>query len=103
MFMGIGAAVMAVLTFIQYRIPMFPLHPIGFPIGAGFHVAIGFLPVFLAWLIKSLVLRLGGVAAYGRSRNIFMGIIAGYSLAIVISFVVDWIWFNGAGHVIHGW
>jgi hypothetical protein len=103
MFMGIGAAVMAVLTFIQYRIPGFPLHPIGFPIGAGFHVGIGLLPVFLAWLIKSLVLRIGGVPVYTRSRAIFMGIIAGYSLVIIISFFVDWIWFNGAGHPIHGW
>ena len=102
-FLGIGAAVMAILTFIQYRIPAFPLHPIGFPIAATHHVHIGFLPVFLAWMIKTLVLRLGGVEQYTKSRPAFMGIIAGYSLAVMIGFVVDWIWFPGAGHQIHGW
>ena len=102
-FLGIGAAVMAILTFIQYRVPAFPLHPIGFPIAATHHVGMGFLPVFLAWLIKTMVLRLGGVDQYTRSRPAFMGIIAGYSIAVAIGFLVDWIWFPGAGHQIHGW
>jgi hypothetical protein len=103
MFLGIGAAVMSLLTMVQYRFPAFPLHPIGFPIAANHHVPMGFLPVFLAWLIKSLILHLGGVDAYQKSRPVFMGIIAGYSIGVMISFFVDWFWFPGAGHPIHGW
>ena len=102
-FLGIGAAVMVMLTALQYRFPGFPLHPIGFPIAATFHVRFALLPVFLAWAIKSVLLHVGGVEAYQRSRPIFIGIIAGYSLAIMISFGVDWLWFNGAGHQVHSW
>jgi len=94
---------MSLLTMVQYRFPAFPLHPIGFPIAANHHVPMGFLPVFLAWLIKSLILHLGGVDAYQKSRPVFMGIIAGYSIGVMISFFVDWFWFPGAGHPIHGW
>ena len=103
MFLGIGGGVMAILTAMQYRFPGFPLHPVGFPIATTHHVNVGFFPVFLAWLIKTVLLHVGGVEAYQKSRPIFIGIIAGYSLAVMLSFGVDWIWFNGVGHQIHGW
>ena len=103
MFLGIGATVMSLLTVLQYRFPGWPLHPIGFPIAANFHVDFGLLPVFLAWFIKSLVLRIGGVETYARSRRVFIGMIAGYALAVAVSFLVDWIWFPRAGHQVHSW
>ena len=102
-FLGFGAAVMALLTMLQYRFPGFPLHPIGLPIAMTWHVWMGFLPVFLAWMIKSIVLHVGGISAYTKSRPIFIGIIAGYSVGVMLSLFVDWMWFNGAGHQIHSW
>jgi len=54
-----------------------PLHPIGF-ITAG---AIGgyiFAQFFLAWLFKSLALRYGGLPAYVRLRNFFLGMVMGH-------------------------
>lgn len=98
---GIGAAVMAVLTWVQYRFPGWPIHPIGFPIAA--NIDNMFFPVFLTWLIKSILLRVGGVQAYERARPVFLGLIVGYSLGVLISFFVDWMYFPGAGHQIHSW
>ncbi|HOF61223.1 MAG TPA: hypothetical protein PK251_10155 [Candidatus Latescibacteria bacterium] len=102
-FLGIGALVMAILTFLQYRVPGWPLHPIGFPIAAAGNIRMMFFSIFLTWVIKSILLRVGGVEAYERARPAFLGIIAGYALGVFISFFVDWIWFPGAGHQIHNW
>ena len=103
MFLGIGAVVMSVLTFLQYRFPGWPIHPIGFPIAAADNTHYMFISIIIAWLIKSIILKLGGVQAYERGRPVFLGFIAGYALGIAESFVIDWIWFPGAGHQIHGW
>lgn len=103
MFFGIGILVMGLLTFCQYRFPAWPIHPIGFPIAAADTTHYMFISVVIAWLIKSIILKIGGVQAYERGRPVFLGFIAGYALGIAESFFIDWIWFPGAGHQIHGW
>jgi hypothetical protein len=102
MFLGIGAAVMTLLSIVQYRFPGWPLHPIGFPIAAANNIKAIFFSIFLAWMIKTLLLHLGGVERYEKARPFFMGLIGGYALGIVFSFFIDWIWFPGTGHQIHG-
>jgi len=102
-FLAIGAIVMAVLTWLQHRIPAWPIHPVGFPIAASNMVDRTVFAIFLAWLIKTLVLRIGGVEMYERLRPAFLGIVAGYALGIALAAVADWIWFPGAGHQIHNW
>jgi hypothetical protein len=101
--LGFGAAVMGILTFVQYRFPGWPLHPIGFPIAAAGDTSTMFLSIIVAWLIKSTLLRLGGVEAYERAKPIFHGVVVGYALGVILSFFVDWVWFPGAGHQIHNW
>lgn len=103
LWLAIGAGVMTVLSVVQYRVPGWPLHPIGFPIAATWHVYHGFLSIFIVWLIKTVLMRVGGVEAYDRAKPVFLGIVAGYALGVVLSFVVDWLWFPGAGHQIHNW
>ena len=102
-FLGIGAVFMGLLTLLQYRFPNWPLHPVGFPIAAADNVRTMFFGIFLAWAIKRLIVHLGGVEAYERAKPLFMGIIGGYALSVVMSFIVDWIWFPGSGHQIHSW
>jgi hypothetical protein len=98
---SIGAVVMAILTWMQYRFPGWPLHPIGFPIAANVDNMV--FPVFLTWVIKVALLRIGGVQAYERARPVFLGIIVGYAMGALLSFFIDWFWFPGAGHQIHSW
>ncbi len=102
-FLGAGALVMSILTYLQYRFPAWPLHPIGFPIAAANNVHRTVFAIFLAWLIKTIILKIGGVEAYERGRPVFIGMAAGYALGILLSFFVDWMWFPGAGHQIHNW
>ncbi|HCQ03957.1 MAG TPA: hypothetical protein DIT99_26150 [Candidatus Latescibacteria bacterium] len=58
---------------------------------------------FLAWLIKLLVLRIGGVSLYHKTKPFFLGLLIGYTTGIGISALVDAVWFPGDGHWVHGW
>ena len=59
--------------------------------------------IFLTWLAKTLVLRLGGASLYGKVRPAFLGIAIGYTVGIGISMLVDYLFFPGRGHTVHGW
>ena len=101
---GIGAAVMSGLTLLRYRLSWWPLHPIGFAVASsGTYVRYTVFSVFLAWAIKALILRLGGVTLYRRYRPFFLGVLLGYTSGVALSTLIDVIWFSGAGHSVHGY
>ena len=100
-FFGIGTVVMAILTFLRYQLPWWPLHPIGFTVGCTYFTRKTFVGVFVAWVCKSLVLRIGGIALYRRTQPFFLGLLVGYALGVGLSALVDLLWFPGQGHYIH--
>ena len=100
MYMGIGAAVTLIFMILRYRVSWWPLHPIGFAAGPVYPVNNVIFAIFLAWAIKSIVLRIGGIRAYRTGRPFFIGLIMGHFVGAGISFVVDMIWFPGQGHSI---
>ena len=100
-FLGIGAAVMSVLTFMRYRFLWWPLHPFGFPLAAVGQVVWSCFSVFAGWLAKFIVMRIGGLSLYQRVKPFFMGIIFGYFTGSAISFFVDFFWFPGEGHSLY--
>jgi len=102
-FMGIGAVTTGVVALFQYRFAWWPIHPVGMAIGAGETTGYAAFSVFLTWIIKSLIIKLGGAQAYRRWRYFFVGIMVGYVVGLGASFVVDCIWFPGNGHRIHVW
>jgi hypothetical protein len=99
-FMFSGAVATAGLMALRYRFPAWPLHPIGFAAGPVYPVNRMVFPLFLAWAIKSTILRVGGVGAYRAGRPFFIGLILGHFVGAGISFIVDMIWFHGNGHSI---
>ena len=76
---AIGAAVMSLLMLARQRLLWWPFHPLGFPISAVFGSM--FFSVFVAWLIKTLVVRYGGPKLYMRTRPFFLGLILGQFVA----------------------
>ena len=99
-FLAIGAVGMGLLTAVRYRISWWTLNPIGFALPRlTWHV----FSLFVAWVAKALILKLGGVQLYRRSQPAFVGLLVGYALGVGLSAVVDWIWFPGQGHQIHSW
>ena len=103
-FMGIGAVAMALVTFLHYRFPWWPLHPIGLPVAiCSYPVTHFVLSIFLGWAFKTSVIRIGGIHLYNRAKFFFLGIILGFFSACGISFIIDMIWFTGRGHPLYGY
>ena len=99
-FMSVGALITAGLMALRYRFPAWPLHPIGFAAGPVYPVNRVVFPIFLAWAVKSVILRIGGVRGYRQAGPFFIGLILGHFVGTGISFIVDIIWFHGDGHSI---
>jgi hypothetical protein len=100
MFLIIGFLTMAVMTLLRYRVSWWRLNPIGFALP---RLTWQVFSLFVAWVCKALILRLGGVTLYRRSQPFFVGLLVGYALAVALSSGVDWYWFPGRGHTIHSW
>ena len=100
-YLGAGALVTAGLTFLTYRFPWWPFHPIGFTVAFAYPVRVTAYSVFLAWLAKTVVLRVGGISLYRRSQAVVLGMLMGYVVGVGISFLVDVLFFYGEGHSVH--
>ena len=85
-----GGGVMLLMMWARQRLPWWPVHPIGFPIGANSMMNYVWFSVFLAWLIKRIVLRFGGARVYQRSQAFFLGMIAGQVLCNGLWLVIDY-------------
>jgi hypothetical protein len=88
LFFAIGAAAFLVITLFHYRFTWWPLHPIGMTIAATHPTYMIAFSVFLAWLAKLLILKIGGARAYERGKPFFLGLVMGYFAGISISFLV---------------
>ena len=85
---AIGAMVMGLLMLARQRLSWWPIHPLGFPTSAVFGFM--FFSVFLAWLIKSVVIRYGGPQLYLRSRPFFLGLILGQFVTAGVWYAIDY-------------
>ena len=99
----LGGAVATVATFLQARLPWWPMHPLGLFLMFSGYVRLYVLDIFLVWLAKLLVLQFGGILLYRRVRPVCYGLIVGYVFAVGCSFLVDFVWFPETGHYIHGY
>jgi hypothetical protein len=88
-FAGFGAAFMAALTALHHRFPWWPLHPMGFPLSTIMLTDHIWFSVFLAWMVKRIVLAYGGPRVYRKTRLFFLGLILGQFLACGFWIVVD--------------
>jgi len=86
---GIGAGLMGLLMLARQHFLWWPLHPLGFPIGGIWVVDEISFSIFLAWLIKAVVLKYGGPRLYRRTRPFFLGLILGQYTTAGIWLVID--------------
>ncbi|MEE2657248.1 MAG: DUF6784 domain-containing protein [Candidatus Latescibacterota bacterium] len=85
-----GGLVMTLMMWARQRLGWWPVHPIGFPIGGNYMMDRVWLNVFLAWAIKSLILRFAGASGYRSSQAFFLGLIVGESLCNGSWLVIDY-------------
>jgi hypothetical protein len=62
---------------IRMRVSWFPFHPVGYAVSGSWSLGLLWLPLLIAWTIKSLLLRYGGLKAYRQALPFFLGIILG--------------------------
>ena len=76
---GVGAIVMGMLTIAQRTFFWWPIHPIGFLVCNTHMVYNLWFSIFMAWLIKSFVVKFGGYRGYRVTRRLFIGmVLAGF-------------------------
>jgi hypothetical protein len=85
-----GALVTAIISILRARFVWFPFEPIGFIIGtsaAGMYLGI-WTAALGAWIIKTIILRIGGSKLYERIVPVIGGYLAGYVLSSLIATVI---------------
>ena len=87
---AIGGGIMALLMLARHHLLWWPLHPIGFTIGAVWLMDQLWLSIFLAWLIKITVMKYGGPTLYRRTRGFFLGLIMGQFFIAGLWNIIDY-------------
>jgi hypothetical protein len=89
LFTAIGALVMAGLMYARQRLPGWPLHYLGLPIGDTWVMSWVWLSIMLGWLFKAAILKYGGIRAYRAGRPFFLGLILGQITCAGVWMIVD--------------
>jgi len=76
---AVGLVLTVVMLWLRVRFLRFPLNPLGLAISGSYGHSIWF-PAFMAWLSKTLILRLGGPHTYRVATPIFLGLAIGHVL-----------------------
>ena len=103
LFLCIGTGVMGLLTLLRSRVLWWGLHPIGFATSAMINTNFLALPFFIAWVVKSLMLKIGGVQLYRKSLPLFLGLMVGYVTGVCLCSLIDIAFFPQNGHLLHTW
>ena len=85
----LGGGLMFLLLFMRNRFLWWPLHPLGFAVGMVYWVDHLWLSIFIAWLVKSFLLRYGGPRVYESGKPLFFGFVLGQYSAAGAWFLVD--------------
>ena len=86
---GMGSALMAALTYLKTRFVGFPIHPIGLALGYTYPISQIWFSVFIAWLLKAVILKYGGAKGYRLLRPFFLGMVLGAFGAAGLWLVID--------------
>jgi hypothetical protein len=80
---GFGTAFL--LQWLRVRLPWWPLHPLAYAVTSSWEINLVWGPLFLAWVVKPLILRYGGRGGFHRALPFFVGLMLG-------QFVVGSLW-----------
>jgi hypothetical protein len=81
----VGAATAFFLQAMRVRFPWWPFHPLGYAVTSSWEINLVWMPLFIAWALKLVLLRYTGLPGFRRSIPFFFGLILG-------QFVVGSLW-----------
>ena len=90
LYLGLGGAIAALLTALRTRFVWWPLHPVALPLSTIWYTDTYFFSVFLAWAVKSVVLKFGGGKLYRATQPFFIGVILGEAVCAGMWIVIDY-------------
>jgi hypothetical protein len=82
--MAVGAAAVAVTSWLRLTFVWWPIHPLGLVMGTSYATRYMWFSLFLGWLFRMVTVRYAGLSGYMRLRPLFMGIIMGDVLGAVL-------------------
>jgi hypothetical protein len=87
---GLGFTVF--LAYMRTQHAWWPFSPLGFALSGSWSMIVFWWPIFIAWLVKSIILRYGGMKVYLNLRPFFLGLILGEFMLAVIWAAIASIW-----------
>lgn len=88
-FTGVGAAVESFLIYAQHHSHWWRIHPLGFIIGSGWLTAQIWFSVFVAWFLKSIIMKYGGMTRFLDAKPFFIGLILGEATTAGVWLLLD--------------
>ncbi|MDQ1328136.1 MAG: hypothetical protein QG641_1421 [Candidatus Poribacteria bacterium] len=85
LFLGVGFVTTLFFTFMRNRFIWWPLHPAGYAVSNSWGLDVTWFPILLSFIIKSVILKFGGLKVHSRAIPFFAGLILG-------EFVIGSIW-----------
>jgi len=74
---GVGFLGTVALMAVKLQFPAWPLHPVAFPLAFSYPIDAMTPAMIASWLIKTLLLRYGGLRAHRRALPLFLGLLVG--------------------------
>ena len=84
-FMGIGFFLTLLLLFLRSRFFWWTLHPLGYALADDYSMQWFWASLLLSWLLKTVILKYGGIRKYRSALPFFIGLILG-------EFVIGSLW-----------
>ena len=83
-FFIVGVIFTAFLAFMRSMFAWWPFHPLGYVVSASWTMIVFWFPCLVAWVLKGLILRWGGMKLYVAARPLFLGLVLGeFSSAVI--------------------
>ncbi len=82
----VGILVTLALVVLRTTMSGFPLNPLGYALCGSWTMKVFWFPCLVAWLLKVLILRYGGMGLYRRLRPLFLGLVLGeFTVAVLFT------------------
>jgi len=81
---GLGFIFVILLGLLRLQFVMWPFHPIGFALASDWSMNHAWCSLFIAWCLKAMILRFGGLKLLKRSMPFFYGLVLGQMTAVSV-------------------
>ena len=88
-FTSVGALVTLFISYMRVRFTWWPFHPIGYAMGPSWPMIQLWFSIMVGWLMKTLILRYGGMRGFARARPFFLGLVLGEFTVAGLWLVID--------------